>query len=239
MQKRWIPLTTLLCLFSVFFYFQLDQYLNFNFLHNCRVELLTWTHEHPLLAALSFIGIYISTIAIAIPSALILTLTSGFLFGSWGAIYVIISATIGASLLFFAVKIALSNWLSAKTSQWLVLMKEGFQQNAFSYLLTLRLIPIFPFFLVNIVSGLLNIKTKTFILATLIGITPGTLIYVMIGNNLGRLFDQNQKPPLDIILSPSIVLSLMGLACLSLLPVFYQRYNKNKVQDQGKISANN
>lgn len=231
MQRKsfqpWLPLIALLTLFLVFFYFHLDQYLNFNFLHNCRVELLQWTQGHPLLAPLTFIAIYISTIAIAVPSTLVLTLTSGFLFGAWGAFYVIISATIGASLLFFAVKIAFNDWLNPKTNRWLVLMKEGFQQNAFSYLLTLRLIPIFPFFIVNIVSGLLNIKTKTFILATLIGCTPGTIIYVMIGNSLGRLFDQNQKPSLDILFNPPIFLPLVGLACLSFLPILYQRYGKN------------
>ncbi|CDZ76871.1 TVP38/TMEM64 family inner membrane protein YdjZ [Legionella massiliensis] len=229
--QRLTPLLVLIILFLLFFHFHLDQYLNFNFLHEQRAVLLAWTQAHSLLAILAFIGIYISTIAIAVPSALFLTLTCGFLFGPLGIFYVLISSTIGASILFFAVKIACHDWLDKKTGRWLNQMKQGFQQNAFFYLLSLRLMPIFPFFIVNIVSGLLNVRAKTFISATIIGTLPGTTIYVLIGNGLGQIFDQNQKPSLDILFNPAILLPLMGLALLSFLPIFYQRFTKSQARN--------
>ncbi|WP_198009884.1 TVP38/TMEM64 family protein [Legionella tunisiensis] len=173
-------------------------------------------------------GTYILTVAISVPGALFLTLTGGFLFGIfWGALYVIISATIGATLLFLAVHSALGEWLSQKTTQWITKMREGFHKNAFSYLIILRLIPIFPFWAVNIVSGLLKVKPKTFIMATFIGIIPGTFIYAMIGNNLGVLFDRNEKPDLHTIFSPEILLPLIGLALLLLLPIIYHQLKES------------
>jgi uncharacterized membrane protein YdjX (TVP38/TMEM64 family) len=222
--QRLIPLLLLSTLFLLFFYFRLDRYLNFNFLHEQRTTLLAWTKEHYFLAPLIFCGIYIVTIAIAIPAALLLTVTGGFLFGvSLGSVYVIISATIGACLLFFAVKMALFERLNHKGNKWIAKMQRGFQQNAFFYLLGLRLIPIFPFFIINIVAGALNIRTKLFVFATLLGGIPCTLIYTMMGNSLGRIFDKSENPGLNIILTPALFLPLLALACLCLLPVFYNR----------------
>lgn len=227
--KRILPLLILILLLLLSFYLRLDRYLNFNSLQKHRTTLLAWTEAHYLLTVLSFMGIYIIAVAISVPGAIFLTLTGGFLFGIiWGTLYVVISATIGATLLFFAVHSALNEWLSQKTARWIVKMRQGFRKNAFSYLLVLRLIPLFPFWVVNIVPGLLNVKPKTFILATLIGIIPGSLIYVMIGNGLGHVFDKGEKPNLSIIFSPEILLPLIGLALLSLLPIIYHRLYKDE-----------
>lgn len=220
--KRLLPLLILLLLLFLFFYFRLGQYLSFDSLKEHRTQLITWTKTHYLATVLAFMGTYILTVAIAVPGALFLTLTSGFLFGIfWGTLYVIISATIGATLLFLAVHSALGEWLSQKTTQWITKMKKGFHENAFSYLIILRLIPVFPFWAINIVSGLLKVKPKTFILATCI--IPGAFIYAMIGNSLGLIFDRNEKPDLHIVFSPEILLPLIALALLLFLPIIYHQ----------------
>ncbi|KTC84501.1 TVP38/TMEM64 family protein [Legionella brunensis] len=225
---RFIPLLILVILLVLFFYFRLDSYLTFDALQQHRTLLLAWTKEHYLLMMLSFMAIYSLAVAISIPGAVFLTLTGGFLFGIvWGTIYVVFSATIGATLLFFAVRTALHDWLSRRNEIWVAKMREGFRKNSFSYLLILRLVPLFPFWIVNIVPGLLNVKTKTFILATFIGIIPGSLIYVMVGNGLGHVFDKNEKPDLAIIFTPEIILPLIGLALLTLIPVIYRWSSKD------------
>ena len=227
--QRLLPLLVLIVLLVLFFYFRLNRYLSFNSLQEHRTTLLAWTKTHYLLAVLTFMGIYIVAVAISVPGAIFLTLASGFLFGIvWGTIYVVISATIGATLLFFAVHSALNEWLSKKTAGWIVKMRQGFRENAFSYLLILRFIPLFPFWVVNIVPGLLNVKAKTFILATFIGIIPGSLIYVLVGNGLGHVFDKGEKPNLSLIFSPEILLPLIGLALLSLLPIIYHHFYRNE-----------
>lgn len=177
--------------------------------------------------------LYILAVAISIPGAVFLTLAGGFLFGVlWGVLLVVISATLGATLLFFAVRTALGEWLSKKASGWISRMRQGFQHNAFSYLLTLRLIPLFPFWVVNIVPALLNVSAKTFISATFIGIIPGSTVYVLVGNGLSQVFASNQTPNLGIIFEPRVLGPLLALAALSLIHALYQFFTR---KDKDKI----
>ncbi|HAT8179155.1 TPA: mercuric reductase [Legionella pneumophila] len=220
---RWLPIIVLVGLLELFFGLHLDKYLSFNTLRENHALLIAWTQTHYLIAPLIFIFFYTITVAISIPGAVLLTLTGGFLFGVfWGVLFVVISATLGATILFFAVRTALGDWFAKKASGWIERMRQGFQHNAFSYLVTLRLIPLFPFWVVNIVPALLNIRAKTFIIATFIGIIPGTTVYVMVGNGLSQLFAANQTPNLGIIFELQILGPLLALAVLSLMPVLYQ-----------------
>ncbi len=107
-------------------------------------------------------------------------------------------------------------------------MKKGFTENAFSYLLTLRLIPIFPFFVVNLVPAFLGISLRTYILATGLGIIPGSFVYVSVGTGLGSLFDRGESLNLKGILTPEILTALGGLALLSLLPVLYKKLKQKR-----------
>jgi uncharacterized membrane protein YdjX (TVP38/TMEM64 family) len=222
--KRWLSIIILLICFSIFFYFDLDRSFTFTSLKQHREVLLTWTNENYYLAVALFLLIYILVVSISIPGATILTLTGGFLFGIyWGTIYVIVSATIGATCLFLAVRTALEPWFAKNTTKWIVKMRKGFQEGAFQYLLSLRLVPLFPFWVVNIVPALLGIKTSTFILATLIGIIPGTVVYVSLGTGLSQLFARNQAPDMKIIFEPQILFPLIALALLALLPIIYKK----------------
>lgn len=225
---RFLPLLLIILALLSAFYFKLFHYLNFETLQQYHQILYQWTNKNYALAVISFILIYIFAIAISIPGAIFLTLTGGFLFGLlWGTIYVMISATIGATLLFLAVNTAIGKWLENRATPWIKKMELGFKRDAFYYLLTLRLIPLFPFWLVNIVPALLNIPLRIFISATLIGIIPGTFIYVSVGNGLNHIFEVGGKLNLGIIFTPPILLPLMGLAILSLLPVVYKYFKRN------------
>ena len=135
-----------------------------------------------------------------------------------------IAATLGASILFLAVKTSLGSILAKQGSRWIVRLEEGFQENAFSYLLVLRLLPLFPFWIINIVAGLLNVPLRTFSMATLIGIVPGTLIFVAIGHGLGGILDKGGSPNFSIIFSAPILLPLIGLSILSVMPILYKKY---------------
>lgn len=229
--RRWLPLLILLGLLGIFLAFHLDRYLSFASLKEHRTLLLSWTQNHFVLSTLLFIILYTLSVAISIPGAAFFTLAGGFLFGVlWGTLLVVISATLGATLIFFAVRTALGEWLAQKASGWVSRMRQGFQHNAFSYLLTLRLIPLFPFWVVNIVPALLNVSAKTYIITTFIGIIPGSVVYVLAGNGLSHVFAANQKPNLGIIFEPQILGPLLALAALSLIPPIYQFLHRKRTK---------
>jgi uncharacterized membrane protein YdjX (TVP38/TMEM64 family) len=158
-----------------------------------------------------------------------LTLLGGYLFGlTLGPLYVIVSATAGASAIFTIVRLSVGEFLARGARAWYDKLKTGIQQNAFYYILSLRLIPIVPFWVLNIVPALFNVRFLPFMLATLIGITPGAIIYASLGNGLGSLFEQGKRPELSILLEPQLLLPLVGLAISSLLPVVYKHYQRTK-----------
>ena len=107
-------------------------------------------------------------------------------------------------------------------------MEEGFRRDALSYLLVLRLIPIFPFWLVNIVPAFLGVPLRTYVLGTFVGIIPGSFVYASVGNGLGAVFDAGGTPDLGIIFAPAILLPIVGLAVLALLPIVYRRFKARK-----------
>lgn len=206
-----------------FYYYGWQQYLSFEYLKQHRVALLAWTEDHYAAAVICYVLIYIIAVAISIPGATIFTLIGGFLFGIWyGTFFVVISATIGSLVIFTAVRLAVDSWLAKSAKGWTAKMREGFQQGAFQYLLILRLLPIFPFWAVNIAAALLGVSTMTFIITTFLGIIPGSFVYVLLGNSLGYIFDRNETPDLSIIFEPTVLLPLVCLALLSFMPSIYK-----------------
>lgn len=227
--KSWLPLILLIGLFVLFFSFRLDKYLTFTSLRAHQTFLIEWTNAHYLTTVFIFMSCYILAVAVSFPGATFLTLVGGFLFGIvWGTLWVVLSATLGATILFFAVRTSIGNWLAKSSARWLERMRQGFQENAFSYLLTLRLIPLFPFWVINIVPALLGVNAKTFILATFLGIMPGSIVYVMVGHGLSHVFATNQTPHLGIIFDWQIFLPLLALAGLSLMPVGYSLLTRKR-----------
>lgn len=225
---RLIPLLLILAALVLVIVFRWYEYLSFNSLQQHHQQLQAWKNQHYLLFILLFMLIYIFVVAVSIPGATILTLAGGFLFGIIpGTFYVVISATIGAILIFLAVKTALGEYLAKKASGWVSRMEKGFQENAFNYTLFLRLVPIFPFWVINIVPALLGVRLRTYFLATLLGIIPGALVYVSVGSGLESILESNQAPNLGIIFEPQILLPILALALLSLLPIIYKKLKRN------------
>ncbi len=223
--RRWLPLGLLALGLLLFFFFRLDRYLSFESLRQHREALRRFVADEQALALLLFTFGYMLVTAFSLPVASLLTLAAGFLFGPLlGTISVVIGATAGATILFLAARTSLGELLRAKAGPFLHKMEQGFRENALSYLLVLRLVPLFPFWLVNLVPAFLGVPLRIFVLATFLGIIPGTAIYALVGGGLGALLDAGERPHLDIIFEPRIFLPLVGLAILALLPVLYKQW---------------
>lgn len=222
--KRFLPVIILLLAIAAALALGINDYISFEQLERNRASLLELVDRHPFLAPFAFTLIYTLVIALSIPGGAILTMTGGFLFGvAAGTCYAVVAATVGATVVFLIAKTALGDSLRQKTGPAVRRMEAGFRDNALNYLLFLRLIPVFPFWLVNLVSAFLGVPLPTYIVATALGIIPGTLVYASVGNGLGAVFEAGGRPDLGIIFKPQIILPLIGLAVLALLPVVYRK----------------
>lgn len=203
---------------GAFFYFDLGHYLTLDALKENRDRLLAFTDANYAAAVGIFIVTYCVVTGLSLPGAAILTLAGGFLFGSvWGTVFVNIGATTGATLAFLAARYLLRDWVEQKFGSRLRPIQDGFAKNAFSYLMTLRLIPLFPFFLVNMVSGLTRISVSAYVAATAIGIIPGSFVYAYAGRQLGTINSLKE------IASPNVLLAFTLLGLLALVPVVYRK----------------
>lgn len=209
---------------GAFFYFDLGRFLSLTALKENRDGLLAFTEANFVAAVGIFIVIYAIVTGLSLPGAVILTLAGGFLFGAVGAtLCVNVGATTGATLAFLAARYLLRDTVEQKFGKWLGPFQEGFAKNAFSYLLTLRLIPLFPFFVVNLVSGLTRVNVGTYIAATAIGIIPGSFVYAYAGRQLGTINSLKE------IASPNVIGAFVLLGLLALVPVVYKRFARKNV----------
>lgn len=203
---------------GAFFYFDLGHYLTLDALKENRDRLLAFTDANFAAAVGIFIVTYCVVTGLSLPGAAILTLAGGFLFGSvWGTVFVNIGATTGATIAFLAARYLLRDWVEQKFGSRLRPIQDGFAKNAFSYLVTLRLIPLFPFFLVNMVSGLTRISVSAYVAATAIGIIPGSFVYAYAGRQLSTINSLKE------IASPNVLLAFTLLGLLALVPVVYRK----------------
>lgn len=211
---------------GAFYFFDLMAYLSLDVLKANRDKLLTFTEKHYWSAVGLFILTYITQTAFSLPGATLMTLTGGFLFGSlWAALYVNIGATTGATLAFLASRYLLRSWVEQRFGNRLAAFQEGFRQNAFNYLLTLRLIPLFPFFLVNLLSGLTRVNAGTYVVATALGIIPGSLAYTFAGRQLSTINSLSE------LASPRLLLAFTLLGLLFLMPVVYRKCIRDSKPD--------
>lgn len=213
----------LLSAVSAFFAFDLDSYLSLQTLESNRAWLLDQVASHPVATVIAFIVVYALVVAASVPGAAILSVSSGFLFGTvFGTAYTVTGATLGAIGLLLFVRAGLGDALTARAGTSIDRFRRGFQENAFGYLLFMRLLPIFPFFIVNLAAAVLGVRLRTFTLATAFGIVPGSTVFASFGSGLGSLLDEQGDIDLGTILTPEIVLPLVGLAALSLAPALYK-----------------
>ncbi|NWF36506.1 TVP38/TMEM64 family protein [Mariprofundus sp. KV] len=232
MLKRLMPLILLLLVLGLFLFFDLGRYLSFEALREHRMLLSVWVSEHALLAPLLFMLVYVAVVAFSLPGGLVMTVTGGFLFGAVaGGLYTVVGATVGAVLLFLLAKSSLGDYLLAKAGDSVTRMQKGFADNAMSYMLVLRLVPIFPFFLVNLVPAFLGVPLRVYLIATFFGIMPATFVFALAGSGIGSLLDQGGEISLQGVMTPEILGALFGLALLSLMPVIYKRFRKPAAEE--------
>jgi uncharacterized membrane protein YdjX (TVP38/TMEM64 family) len=222
--RRLIPPLLFVTVVVAFFALGLERYVSIEALRQHRGVLRTWVETSGVLAALVFMAVYIITVAFSLPGATVLSIASGFLFGvGWGTVIVVISATLGATALFSMARTTLGDALRARTGSWLQTLEAGFREHALSYLIVLRLVPIFPFFVINLVPAFLGMSLWTFVLGTFVGIIPGSFVYTTVGAGLGSVFDAEGTFSLRGVLTPQIITALVGLAVLALVPVVYKK----------------
>jgi uncharacterized membrane protein YdjX (TVP38/TMEM64 family) len=226
---RFLPLVAVAAALAVFFAFDLDRYFSLQTLRDNREALKASVDAAPLRAVLLFMLIYAGAVAISFPGASILTVFGGFLFGLWpGVPAIVIAATLGASAIFFASRTALGDSLRQRASGFVSGMEKGFREDELSYMFVLRLAPVFPFWAVNIGAGLLGVSFRNFLIGTLFGIVPGTLVYASIGNAAGAAFDAGEDVTLaGILFKPETLLPIVGLIVLALLPIALKRLKKH------------
>ncbi len=221
---RALPAAVLMVGLILFFALGFDRYISFEMLQENRGWLVAKIEDNRVLAALAYMGLYATVIAFSIPGGAVMTICAGFLFGMVFATGCsVVGGTIGAVCLFLAARTAFREPLRAKAGPALKRMEAGFRDNALNYLLVLRLIPLFPFWLVNLVPAFLGVSLRTYVIATFFGIIPGTLVYASLGNGLGILLDAGETPNLKTLFQPQILIPIILLAILALLPVLYKK----------------
>lgn len=200
----------------------LREYLSFEALRENRAALIAFRDSNYLLTAGVFVLAYIAIVSFSLPGATAATLTGGFLFGVFpGAMFNIVAATIGAVLIFWAVRAGFGRSMAAKidaSDGRVKRMTQAIRANEFPVLFSLRLMPVLPFFVMNVIPALIGVRTSIFAATTFLGIMPGGIIYTWVGAGLGEVFARDETPDLGIIFEPHILGPLLGLAALSLLP---------------------
>lgn len=224
-MKRVLPLVILAVLIAAAFATGLHKHLSLDALRDNRAALLAFVDKNIVLAGLAHVAVYATVTALSLPAAAVLTLAGGLLFGvPLGAMLTVVGATLGATILFLVARTAFGDTLRARAGPFVAKMSEGFQKDAFNYLLFLRLVPAFPFFAVNLVPALLGMRLVPFVAATAIGIIPGTTVFTAFGAGLGEVFDRGGQVTLAGVLSPTLLAALVGLGLLSLLPIVLRRF---------------
>jgi uncharacterized membrane protein YdjX (TVP38/TMEM64 family) len=220
----------------------LHHYLTLTSIAEHRAALATYTSDHLALSLLVFVAIYTMAVAVSFPGASILTILAGLLFG-WlaGGMAAIIAATIGATIVFQIAKSSFGDVLAKKAGPFLSKISAGFADDAFNYLLFLRLVPAFPFWLVNIAPALANVKLRTFVTTTFIGIIPGTFAFAFVGAGLDSIITGQQAAhsqciaqksiaecPYELsvssLITPQLLLAFAALGVVALIPVALKKW---------------
>jgi uncharacterized membrane protein YdjX (TVP38/TMEM64 family) len=208
---------------GLFFWFDLDRFLTLESLKTNRQALLDYYATHKLVVVAGFMAVYIIQTALSLPGATILSLAAGAIFGSiMGTVYAVVSASIGATLAFLVTRYLLRDIVLKRFGDRLEGMNRELEQRGFNYLLFLRLVPVFPFFLINLAAGLTRLPLRTFMLGTLLGIIPGGFVFVNAGASLATITS------ISGIASPRVLGSFALLGLFALLPVFYNKLTRRQ-----------
>jgi uncharacterized membrane protein YdjX (TVP38/TMEM64 family) len=228
---RRLPLIIILTV-AVLGAFFFRDYLTFQALADNREALIAFRDNNYLLTVLVFIAVYVLIVAFSLPGATIATLTGGFLFATFpGALFNIIGATIGATAIFLAARWGFGEKLGARLegSDGIVKkIKDGIDENQWSMLFLIRLVPAVPFFMANLIPSFLEVPLRRFVISTFVGIIPGTTVFTSVGEGLGEVFASGETPNLGIIFEPAILFPILGLCVLAVLPIIIQAVRGKK-----------
>ena len=192
-----------------------------------EAALAGWVGSHPVEAPLLYVAIYAGAVLLSLPEAAVLTVAAGLLFGTLsGGILAVLGSSAGAIGLFLAVRYHLADALAAHGGRLLDSARQALRRDGFSYLLAIRLVPAFPFWLVNLAAALSGMRLLPYAAATVLGIIPATFVYASIGAGLGDVLSAGGRPDLAVIFSPRFLGPLIALAALSLLPVAWRRWKR-------------
>lgn len=244
--RPWLPIILIALLMFVGFSQGWHRQLSLSTLIMERARLIGMVHDNLLVSAFAYVGVYIATVALSFPGASLITIVGGFLFG-WllGGTLTAFGATAGACLIFLAARSSFGAALKAKAGPFINRLASGFRENAFHYLLFLRLTPIFPFWLVNIAPALFDVRLRTYAWATFIGILPGTYAYSFVGTGLDSIIEAQEaanpgcaaagscKIDLSALVTTEIILAFAALGVVSLIPVVVKKLRKTPAGDPG------
>ena len=221
--KRFLPLVVIVGLMIGAFVSGVHERFNLEALQENKGALLAMVRDHSVLSALGFFGVYVAAVALSLPIATVLTLAGGFLFGKWlGTVYVVSGATVGAAIIFLIAKTSLGEVLREKAGGLYGKIEGNMKENAVGYLLFMRLVPLFPFFLVNIVPALFNVRLRVFVLTTFFGILPGSFVFVNLGEQLGEISS------LGDLVSGGTLGAFALLGVFALIPTLYKQFKARK-----------
>ena len=229
--SRYLPMIAILVV-AVIGAFTLKDYLSFDALRDNREALITFRDNNYLIAVIGFLAIYTAIVGFSLPGATIATLTGGFLFGTaFGTVFNVTGATLGATLIFFAARYGFGEKLGAKLEQSqgpVKKIKDGIDENQWSMLFIIRLVPAVPFFIANLIPAFLEVPLHRYVISTFFGIMPGTFVFTSVGAGLGEVFAKGETPDLGIIFEPHILLPILGLSALALLPIIVKAVTGKK-----------
>lgn len=226
LRRFWPPLLLIAALIAAWLG-GIGQWLSWDTLARNQMTLATWVHAHPVVAPSLYALVYTVVVALSLPEAAVVTVAGGLLFGTLlGGMLAIVGSSIGAVVLFLAIRHHLARAVAARGGRLIERLCAEIRHNGFSYLLAIRLVPAFPFWLVNLAAGLSGMRLVPFTGATVIGIIPATFVYASIGAGVGKVLAEGGVPDLSLIFSPSILGPLIGAAALALLPVAWRRWKR-------------
>lgn len=224
--KRLMPLVILAIGLILFFIFDLGRFISISVLAENYLGITAWVSANLVLALVAYFALYTIAVAFSLPIASPLTLAGGAVLGYIAAPVIIIAATLGALILFLAARGAFADLLAKRCGPFMAKISEGFQDQPFFWLLALRLIPLAPFWAVNIAPALLGMRTSSYIAATLIGIAPGTTVYVAVGRGFDAVLAAGKAPDLSTLGDIRIIAPLVGLGVLALIPILAKKFLK-------------
>lgn len=201
--------------------------LSFSNLQDHREQLRALVQAHPAVSLLCFIALYAAVTSLSIPGAFVLMMAGGLLFGAPRAtVGVTLGATAGATLVFLAVRLAAGDFVRRRVRGRLQRFEQGFRRDDFVYLLSLRLAPIAPFWLVNLAAAVLGARLRAYVAATFLGVIPTAAIYTSLGSTLEQVLRSGEDPHLSLVFEPQVLFPLLGLALLSLAPMGWRLWRR-------------